>query len=202
MSELGASRSRHRRGGADGVAAAHALAAAGCRVALVDLAGERLERAASEVRQRGVPGRPDFDRTSLRLSAASSAPRRSQRPAQQRGRLVEREVAGDRRERMAPRARGQSGRRVLPRPRVDPGDEAASLGPHRQHQFARREDRRIDRRHCVRGIEGRIQCNDVFARARARRRRRDRQRHRTGVRAHADGDGRADRSSARRRCLR
>ena len=33
-----------------GLAAAHALAAAGCRVALVDLAGERLERAASEVR--------------------------------------------------------------------------------------------------------------------------------------------------------
>ena len=33
-----------------GLAAARALAQAGCNVALVDLAGERLERAASEVR--------------------------------------------------------------------------------------------------------------------------------------------------------
>ena len=32
-----------------GLAAAHALAAAGCRIALVDLDGERLESAASEV---------------------------------------------------------------------------------------------------------------------------------------------------------
>ena len=79
---------------------------------------------------------------------------------------------------------------------VVPAMKARALGPDRQHRLARRQDRRPDRRHGVRGVEGRARRADLLARARARRPRRHRQRDRAGLRANADGHRAAQRGAA------
>jgi 3-oxoacyl-[acyl-carrier protein] reductase len=79
---------------------------------------------------------------------------------------------------------------------VVPAMKARRWGPHRQHQLARGQDRRPDRRHGVRGLEGRARRAHVLARARAGGARRHRQRDRAGVRANADGHRAAERGAA------
>src|SRR5688500_902902 len=88
---------------------------------------------------------------------------------------------------MAQGARRQPGRRVLSRPRGDPGHEGAPLGPHRQRLLDGREDRRPHGGNRLRDLQGRAGIAHVLARAGARVLRRDREWHRPRLREDADG---------------
>ncbi len=172
-----------------GFAAARALAQAGCSVALVDLAGERLERAAN-----GVAGSVAF---AADLTSIGGIPALVERIESRFGSVAilvnnagvlsnAKSQATDESEWRRVLAINLDAAFFLARA-VVPGDEANALGSHHQHDFARGQNRRSDRRHRLRGIEGCAQRNDIFPGARARRRWRHRQRHRTRVRAHTDG---------------
>ena len=153
-----------------GFAAARALAQAGCNVALVDLAGDRLERAANE-----VAGSVAF---AADLTSIDAIPALVDRIESRFGSVAilvnnagvlsnAKSQATDESEWRRVLAINLDAAFFLARA-VVPSDEANALGTHHQHDFARCEDRRLDRRHRLRGFERCAERIDVLTCARAR----------------------------------
>ena len=131
----------------------------GCRVAVIDVdRGLRCAALAARTAATVLAVACDIGdprRRRCRARARRRRARRGRHPGQQRRHPLQQQARGDRRRRVAPRARRQSRRRVVLGAGGRAGDEGAPLGPDRQHQLARRQDRRPDRRHRVLGLQGR-----------------------------------------------
>jgi branched-chain amino acid transport system permease protein len=189
-------------GGTMGRAVVAALIEDGCRVGLIDvnaqsmapleaMYGDAVVAVACDISDPGRAGR---------AGAGRAAARADRRAGQQRRHLVQQQDRSHQPGRMAARARRQPRRRDVLGAGRGAGHEGAALGPHHQHQLARGQDRRADRRHSLCRVEGRHERADLLAGTRAGAVRRHRQRHRARLREDAHDHRAAHRSAAPGRC--